>query len=448
MHWVVEHFEVVIWRSLRDAPTCEALLEECLQSLAPQALRDVSVSLERRLGLLLEYLRNMRILLVMDHLEALLEEGEGTGHMRAGYEGYARLLRRMAETEHQSCLLLTSREKPGDLVPLEGRQAPVRVLRLARLDADSCKQLLAEKEVAGSAAEQARLIEAYAGNPLALKIVAQTIVDLFDGQITLFLEQGEVVFGGVRDLLDQQYARLADLERTLLCWLAIIREPVSIEELHALLVVPSPAGAVLEAVDWLHRRSLIERGQRPGSFALQSVVLEYVTMRLIAEASREMEQGRLVRLIEHGFVQAHTKDYVRQAQERLIMAPLLARLQNAALKPASVEGVLQSPLDQLPTPAQEAHAYGPANLVALLRKQRRHLRSLDLSQLALRGAFLQGVEMQDASLAEASLRDTTFTEAFDATRAVATSPNGQYWAAGSRRGEVRVWEAAGQTLHR
>ena len=447
MHRVAERFEVVVWRSLRDAPTCEALLEECLQSLAPQALRDVSGSLERRLGLLLEYLRNMRVLLVLDNLEALLEEGEGTGHMRAGYEGYARLLRRMAETEHQSCLLLTSREKPSDLVPLEGSRALVRALRLARLDVDACKQLLAEKEVAGSAADQAQLVEAYAGNPLALKIVAQTIVDLFDGQIALFLEQGEVVFGGVRELLDQQYARLADLERTLLCWLAIIREPVSIEELHALLVVPSPAGEVLEAVDGLHRRSLIERGQRPGSFALQSVVLEYVTMRLIAEASHEMEQGRLVRLIEHGLVQAHAKDYVRQAQERLIVAPLLARLQNTALRPASVEEVLQSLLDQLRRRAQEAQGYGPANLVALLREQRGHLRSLDLSQLALRGAFLQGVEMQDASLAEASLRGTVLNESFDIPWAVTVSLNGQDWAAGSRRGEVRVWREEGRLLH-
>src|SRR5439155_24084157 len=134
---------------------------------------------------------------------------------------------------------------PGDLVPLEGSRAPVRALRLARLDVDACEHLLAEKDVVGTASELARLIEAYAGNPLALKIVAQTIVELFDGKIAPFLEQGEVVFGGVRELLDEQYARLADLERTLLCWLAIIREPVSIEELHALLVVPSPAGEVL-----------------------------------------------------------------------------------------------------------------------------------------------------------------------------------------------------------
>src|SRR5207244_13445312 len=101
MHWVAERFEVVIWRSLRDTPACETLLDECLQVLAPQALRDVSVSLERRLGLLLEYLRNMRVLLVLDNLEALLEEGQCTGHMRAGQEVTDGLLRRMAETEYQ-----------------------------------------------------------------------------------------------------------------------------------------------------------------------------------------------------------------------------------------------------------------------------------------------------------------------------------------------------------
>src|SRR5437588_4757832 len=233
------------------------------------------------------------------------------GNMSEGYEGYAQLLRRIAGTEHQSCLLLTSREKPSDLVPLEGSRAPVRVLRLARLDADSCQQLLAEKEVAGSAADHARLIEAYEGNPLALKIVAQTIVDLFDGKIAPFLEQGEVVFGGVRELLDEQYARLADLERTLLCWLAILREPVSIDELLLLLVTPISRSQVLEAIEALHRRSLIERGQRPVSFTLQSVVLEYMTARLITEAASEIKHGQLARLIEHGLELSSVKEYIR-----------------------------------------------------------------------------------------------------------------------------------------
>ena len=84
MHRIAGHFEVVIWRSLRDVPTCEALLDDCLQVLAPQALRSVSASLESRQGLLLECLRSRRVLLVYDNLESFLEEGEDTGHMRPG----------------------------------------------------------------------------------------------------------------------------------------------------------------------------------------------------------------------------------------------------------------------------------------------------------------------------------------------------------------------------
>src|SRR5437764_13830218 len=281
MHRLTERYELVNWRSLRDVPTSEGLLDECLQVLVPQALHDVSVSLERRVSLMLEHLRRTRVLLVLDNLEVLLEEGQSTGHMRPGYEGYAQLLRRMAETEHRSCLLLTSREKPGDLVPLEGSRAPVRTLRLARLDANACKQLLAEKGIAGTSSEYAQLIEAYSGNPLALKIVAETIVELFGGEIAPFLDQGEVIFGSVRELLAEQFARLSAVEQTVLLWLAIMREPVTIEELLAVLVAPLSGGQVLEAVDGVRRRSLIERGQRLGSFTLQAVVLEYVTARLI-----------------------------------------------------------------------------------------------------------------------------------------------------------------------
>jgi len=38
MHQLAEHFEVVIWRSLRDAPTCETFLDNCIKVIAPQPL--------------------------------------------------------------------------------------------------------------------------------------------------------------------------------------------------------------------------------------------------------------------------------------------------------------------------------------------------------------------------------------------------------------------------
>src|SRR5207237_9029559 len=155
----------------------------------------------------------------------------------------------------------------------------------------------------------------------------QTIADLFGGEIAPFLAQDTLVFGSISEMLDEQWGRLSTLEQTLLFWLAILREPVTLEELQAALVSPLAPVQVLEAVDGLRRRSLIERGQRAGSFTLQSVVLEYVTSRLVTTASQEMQQGRLSLLIQQGLSQARAKEYVRQTQERLLLAPLLARLE-------------------------------------------------------------------------------------------------------------------------
>ena len=236
----------------------------------------------------------------------------------------------------------------------------------------------------------------------------------------------------------------------MLLWLAILREPVKLDELLAVLGTPRSGMQVLEAVEALRRRSLIERGKQPGSFTLQSVVLEYVTARLITEAASEIEQGQLSRLIEHGLTLATAKEYVRQTQQRLLVLPLLAQVRNRYRGREEVEEHLLALLAGLCERADYAQGYGPANVLALLHEQRGHLRGLDLSQLSLRAVSLQGVEMQDTSLAGASIHDTMFTEAFDDIWALAINRNGTYWAVSGKLGEVRVWEVKqeeGQRLH-
>ncbi len=335
MHNVAKHFEVVIWRSLRDAPDCEALVKGCLQTLAPETLNEGSFSFEQHLSLLLKHLQSRRVLLVLDNLETLLEEGQNSGYLRRGYEGYGRLLRGVAETTHQSCLLLTSREKPIALAALEGNLSPVRVLRLLRLDVGACEQLLLDKGVAGTSLERAQLSEIFAGNPLVLKMVAQTIVDLFEGEIAPFLEQGEIIFGGVRELLDQQFDRLSPLEQTVLKWLAIMREPATLDELLAVLVKSTPRVRLLEAVEALYRRSLIERGEKPGSFTLQAVVLEYLTARLTAEVADEFVQDNFTRPLETSFAQGQAKEYTLPIQDRYYQKTTQKSWRNRLLVPVN-----------------------------------------------------------------------------------------------------------------
>src|SRR5207253_3295789 len=175
--------------------------------------------------------------------------------------------------------------------------------------------------------------------------------------------------------------------------------------------------------------------------------LRYASAHLVDQASEEIVPGRLWLLIQYGLSQAQAKDYVRQTQQRLLVAPLLVRLESASRGHADVEERLRFLLDQLRAWNQDAQGYGPANLVTLVRVLRGHLRGLDVSRLVLRGVYLQDVEMQDATLSGALIRESVWTSTFDAISAVAISRSGQYWAAGSRRGELRVWREAGQILH-
>src|SRR5213078_4640588 len=110
--------------------------------------------------------------------------------------------------------------------------APVRLLRLAGLNWTAGQQLLAGKDLVGSEAAWGELVQRYAGNPLALKIVAETVRELFGGDITAFLAEGLLTFYSIRQLLSQQFERLSALEQELMYWLAIERELVTLETLR------------------------------------------------------------------------------------------------------------------------------------------------------------------------------------------------------------------------
>ncbi len=434
---LAQAFEAVLWRSLRDAPPCEELVAACITFFSQTPPAGFPTSLEQRITQLVARLQARRCLLVLDNLETILSSGDREGSYLPGYEGYGRLIQRLAEAAHQSCVLLTSREKPKELAPLEGVRSPVRTLRLVGMDEQAAQALLSDKGLSGTPAAWQRLVATYAGNPLALKIVAQAISDLFGGDLDRFLEGGELIFNGVRPVLRQQVGRLSPLEHLLLTWLAVLREWTTLDTLSQVLHPRVLRAQLLEALEALSRRSLLERGQQ-ASFGLQSVVMEYLTDELGEQFSQEIVLGPPQQLRQVALAQAQAKDYVRETQVRLLVQPLLLRLHSELGANAQVEAHLLRLLEQFRREDAATQGYGPANVLSLLKALRGHLRGLNLSGLFIRGAYLQGVEMQDATLAGT----------FDAIVAVATSLNGTFWAAGSRRGEVWVWEAASQTLHR
>jgi WD40 repeat protein/transcriptional regulator with XRE-family HTH domain len=442
------HFDYVYWRSLRDAPAPGEWLAGALAFLAPDEALPTGEA--ARAVRLLELLSQARCLLVLDNFETVLPaRAPGTALARGG-DGYGPLLRQLGEVLHQSCLLLTSREAAPELELLRGELSPVRTLDLTGLSVADGQSLLSDKRLVGDDDHWRALVTGCGGNGLALKVTGETIRDLFDGSIAAYLEylasSPNLVVGGLRQLLEGQIQRLSRPERDLLRWLAVEREPVSFNQLAGVFGARSGRAAALGAVEGLRRRSMLERAERRSGFTLHSVVLEYVTEQLVDDVVEELRDGELEQLLTQPLVKATAPDYARRGQERLIAAPVLARLAATSGGQRRVEARLLALLDQLRGQPPEEQGYGPGNLVNLLRLSRGDLAGVDLAGLFIRQAYLQEVEAPAASLAGAHLSEAVLAQAFDYPTHLALSADGNQLAAGTATGEVCLWRIADRTL--
>ena len=431
-------FEFVFWRSLQNAPRFEDWLEECLQFLGETKRSERS----DRLADLLASLSRRRCLLIPDNFETVLQERDRAGHYRPGYEDFGWLLRLVGQTDHQSCLVLTSREKPRDLTALEGPDAPVRSLTLSGLNQRAGLQLLQQVAVTGSPDALGRLVSRYAGNPLALKLISATIRELFDNRIETFLAEGETIFGDVRDLLDQHFKRLSGVEKEILYRLTSEREAHSLSRLFDQSGSNVSRQTFLEGLQALHHRALVEKGEE--GFSLQPVVLEYLTDRLVEGARQECINGKFKILAHFGLLNPRAKEYLRHTQLQLLILPWLRGLRHHFKTDELLEQHLLNLLDELRLRPRAEQGYAGGNLVNLLYAARGSLRGYDLSNLNLWQAFLVEVELQGTNLAGSDLSGAAFSENFGAIFVVKFSPDGTLLAAGTGNGEVRVWRVADQ----
>lgn len=372
---IQDEFEYVVWRSLRNAPPISELLGDLIQSLSQQQTTHLSADIDDRISQLTEYLHHHRCLLILDSVETILRRGELAGHYRLEHEGYREFLRRLGETPHQSCLLLTSLEKPREIAALEGKTSPVRCLQLTGLQAEA-QEIFKEKSLS-EAGRWGELIQLYRGNPLALKIVTTTIRELFGGNVAEFLKQNTIVFGDIRDILDEQFERLSDLEQQLLYWLAVECHPVSLSELRINIFAPGSQAELIEALESLLRRSLIATNVNQGGETLftlqQPVVSEYVKDQFVKQVCAEIQElfknqklERIELFRNHALVSHQQDAEVKQLQLRLILTPVKDRLCTIYRDEKLIEDQLNIVLSMLQGKSQLAVGYVRENIQNLL----------------------------------------------------------------------------------
>jgi hypothetical protein len=269
-------FKYIIWRSLRNAPPLANILSSWLSFVSDQQAGELPDHLDEQLELLLTYLRRQRCLLVLDDVESILKPGERAGNFCPGYEGYGHLLQRLHNSDHQSCLVLTSRECPQGIDRFTAEETRVQALHLGGISVEAGQAFLRDRGLLISDEVLQMLVQRYAGSPLALKLVARTIQEFYGGDAAAFLDDKVVIFGELRDILGQQCDRLSSQEQVLVSLLARQQRPVTVQTLWDELSGSFSKGIYLDSLQSLRQRSLLERRLNDSSLALPNLFRAYV----------------------------------------------------------------------------------------------------------------------------------------------------------------------------
>jgi hypothetical protein len=251
-----------------------------------------------------------------------------------------------------------------------------------------------------------RLIELYEGNPFILGTIADKIKTVFNNSIADFL-QVPILSSGVESLLASQFDRLSRLEQSLVYWLAIHREPVSIDIL-AQDVLGESLVNIIPALNSLLDRSLILSAR--SGFTLQNVMMEYVSDRLIQQVSRELQERQFDLFETHSIVRATSPDYIRETQQRLLLQPIVDLL----IKNRQIEKHLRSIISDYQQESLSTYTaragYAIGNIINILVAGQIDLTGYNFSHLPIYQAYLHGVNLSDVNFSYCHFDRSVFSQ--------------------------------------
>ncbi|NER83622.1 MAG: hypothetical protein F6K42_29560, partial [Leptolyngbya sp. SIO1D8] len=341
----------------------------------------------------------------------------------------------------------SSRQMPQE-ASSQGLLLPARSLIVTGLSyAESQTLLTGIGKFTGATQDWQVLNDRYAGNPLALKISALFAQEFFSGNLSQFLEflgQSSFIFDDIRDLLERQFQRLSEPEKAVMIWLAIAREPITLQQLRDDLVHTIAPHELLQVLVALCHRALVER--QDTQFTQQPVVMEYITHYVVEQVSQQIFdwQGEgsgteINMLCQYALIQMQAKEYVRETQIRLILQPIVEALITRYGHVSTIEQRLKQILQAMRRLSPSWVSYGPGNLINILRHLDVDLSGSDFSGLPIWQADLQGLTLYDVNFSESDLSKSRFSQVFGWINAIAFSRDGRYWATGDSAGLIHLW---------
>ncbi len=279
---VESQFELVIWKSLRNQPEFKPLIEEINNLICDRQDYYFSDNIDGQINNLITCLRQKRCLLIFDGVDNILAAGEQRGKYSTKFSAYGQLLRRIQDEKHQSCALITSREKPTGIDLREKNNAKanylVRSHQLQGLKDQEIQDILTSKNLLNSNFNSKQLVKNGGGNPLILQMIMGTIENLFQNNVQSFLDYDLVLYGDVWQLIDQQWQRLSSTEKQVMSYLTLKKEQVNLQQLVNGLKSQVTFTEIVTTLESLQGRAMIKVYQH--HFVQQPIIRSYLKQKI------------------------------------------------------------------------------------------------------------------------------------------------------------------------
>ncbi|MEG5173380.1 NB-ARC domain-containing protein [Microcoleus sp. B3-D7] len=266
---IKDEFEYAVWYTLDEFPTLDTFQSNLIQLFSHSEKQDLSPTNQKRLPLI-KYLQNHRCLIVLDDVHNLFCSGELAGKFKPECEEYRSLFKQIEKLSHQSCFLLIGWEQPREVTQVKNQNTYIRTLQLKGLDIAAGQEILRDYGLEESDNSET-LIHRYQGNPLWLKSVASLIQDLGGGVTELLPNDTILLPEDLKDVLQQQFDRLSELEKQVISLLAKESQPINRAKLLENEIIP--ASDLLNALQSLSRRCLI--AQQANFYTISPVLKQY-----------------------------------------------------------------------------------------------------------------------------------------------------------------------------
>ena len=267
---IKHEFEYAVWYTLDEFPSIEKFQSNLIQVFSNSEKQESSPTNQKRLPLI-KYLQNHRCLIVLDDVHNLLCSGELAGKYKPESEEYRSLFKQIEKLSHQSCLMLIGWEQPREVTQVKNQNTSIRTLQLKGLDIAAAREILRDYGLEESDNSET-LIHRYQGNPLWLKSVANQIQDLGGGVTELLPNDTILLPEDLKDVLQQQFDRLSELEKQVISLLAKESQPIDRAKLLENKIIP--ASDLLNSLQSLSRRCLIE--QQANFYTISPVLRQYL----------------------------------------------------------------------------------------------------------------------------------------------------------------------------